>query len=178
MGLSIKTVSLFSYHHWSVKRLYKSAFPPEERLPYLSLLANAWTGLGRFEAYYDGRTFVGFTYTLTGQMLDFLFFLAVETSLRSKGYGGQMVRLIREKAGAKPVLLAIEPLETRASNYSQRQHRLRFYQKNGWQLTDTFYHEGSERYQLMTTQPLPSYKPLQELMDNYCLKGVAVSLSK
>ena len=49
-------------------------------------------------------------------------------------------------------MLTIEPMdEERVSNRGQRLKRLAFYERNGYQLLNHFYFEGTERYQILIT---------------------------
>lgn len=148
-----------------VKALYLSAFPAHERFPYLPTLLNTCRSFVHLTAYYDGDDFVGFTYSLEGEDLVFLCFLAVEARHHSKGYGGQIIEKVRQRAGERPLLLSIEPMdETDAANYDQRLRRLAFYKRNGLTLSQHFYFEGKERYQLMSTDLSVNWQSLETLV--------------
>ena len=135
-----------------IEPLYEAAFPVEERLPLWQL---SWNSLKRgqsFLAYFDQEVFVGLTYTIYTDNLVYLLFLAVEESKQSQGYGSQILAQVREEAGERPCVLTIEPMdEEDASNRTQRLKRLAFYERNGYQALNHFYFEGSERYQILTT---------------------------
>lgn len=153
MGLTRQKVTLFSRQYREVKQLYQTAFPKVERLPYLPLILNTYRPLADCYAYYDGDSFVGLAYLLQNDDLLYLFFLAVNTKIRSRGYGSAILQDIKKVAGNRPIILAIEPLDESADNYAQRQKRVAFYAKNGFQLTAYYYHEGKEIYQVMATDP-------------------------
>ena len=75
-----------------VKRLYRKAFPREERAPWLRLMRayNEWDCA--IEAYYHGKTFIGFTVELERTEFIYLFFFAVSRRVRGKGYGKKILR--------------------------------------------------------------------------------------
>jgi len=49
------------------KKLYLTAFPAVERLPYFPLVLNAYRRLANFYAYYDKDDFVGLVYLLENE---------------------------------------------------------------------------------------------------------------
>ena len=105
-----------------------------------------------FLAYFDQGVFIGFTYVICTDNLVYLLFLAVKESKQSQGYGSQILAQVREEAGERPCVLTIEPMdEEQVSNRAQRLKRLAFYERNGYQALNHFYFEGSERYQILTT---------------------------
>ena len=62
-------------------------------------------------------------------------------------------------------MLTIEPMdEEGASNRNQRLKRLAFYERNGYQLLNHFYFEGSERYQILTTDKSLSLVDLERAL--------------
>ncbi|MFC3932637.1 hypothetical protein ACVR0S_09380 [Streptococcus dentapri] len=64
MFLKAKSLLPWSSSYRAVKKLYMDAFPKNERLPYIFLLANSLRPLASCYAYYDKKQFVGFTYIL------------------------------------------------------------------------------------------------------------------
>ena len=62
-------------------------------------------------------------------------------------------------------MLTIEPMdEEDASNRTQRLKRLAFYERNGYQALNHFYFEGSERYQILTTDKSLSLVDLERAL--------------
>lgn len=146
-----------------VMSLYRTAFPPEERLPLGQLFLNSLKRGQSFSAYYDGSVFVGFTYVIETKEFVFLLFLAVDGQHRSKGYGRQILKEVAELAGSRPCVLTIEPMdETQAPNYGQRLKRLAFYEAHGYQALNHYYYEGKERYQIVTTDSHLSLDKLEQ----------------
>ncbi|KXT78920.1 hypothetical protein STRDD13_00350 [Streptococcus sp. DD13] len=133
--------------------MYLRSFPAHERLPYFPLVVNSWRKIANFYAYYNHEEFVGFAYVLSTTEAYFILFLAVNDLVHSKGYGSKILQDLRQDAGKRPIMLAIEPMNEEAANRTQRKKRLAFYERNGFELTQHFYYEGSERYQIMLTNP-------------------------
>ena len=178
MGLSRQTVSLFSKNYRDVKALYLAAFPAVERLPYLPLVLNAQRRLANFYAYYDDEKFVGLAYLLENKEVVYLFFLAVNTKIRSRGYGTAILQDIKKLAGERPIILAMEPLDKTAQNYQQRVKRVDFYKKNGFKITDYYYHEGKEVYQVMATDDALDIRSVERLTKKAVLGLISTSFEK
>ena len=113
-------------------RLYRAAFPKEERVP-LGLLRLLTLRRGvDLTCYREGETFCGFTYTVTEGNVVFVLFFAVDEALRGQGYGSSILKFLREKNPGKTVILNVEPLDPEAENAEERVRRVRFYEKNGF----------------------------------------------
>lgn len=147
-SLSVKALSPLASQ---VKELYLASFTKEERLPYWFLLLQAWRRKADFRAYVDQDQLVGFSYTIAGAATDFLLFLAVSAEYQSQGFGTAILQEVK-KATDRPLIVTIEPPFVPCDNAEQRKRRLAFYEKNGLYLTEHFYYENTERYQVMTSR--------------------------
>lgn len=172
------SVSVFSSHFWLVKDLYERSFPKEERIP----LALFWLGILRKKAtcvaYYRSNHFVGFSYTLSSDELSYLFFLAVEKESQGQGIGTQILKTLTSKAQHKPLVVTIEEVDYSSSNIEQRLKRLAFYEANGFIMTPTDYHEGTETYQVLSTHPGFDPQALLKLIKTVLFSCVAVSVKQ
>ena len=130
-----------------IKQLYMDAFPFEERIPfYIMVLVGNDRGV-EFLSIYDDDTWLGFIHTLVGEKLSYIFYFAIDSSLRQSGYGS---KIIREYKKIHPKLsLAIEPIEDNSDNIRQRKKRLEFYEKNGFETLDTRVVEMGVEFELM-----------------------------
>jgi YjeF N-terminal domain protein len=100
-----------------------------------------------FLSIYDDDTWLGFIHTLVGEKLSYIFYFAIDGSLRQSGYGS---KIIREYKKMHPKLsLAIEPIEEDSDNIKQRKKRLAFYEKNGFETLDTRVVEMGVEFELM-----------------------------
>ena len=152
MTLEVRNIYPLTPTFKNVASLYEAAFPVEERLPLWQLSWNSLIRGQSFLAYFDREVFIGLTYSIYTENLVYLLFLAVEESKQSQGYGSQILAQVKKEAGVRPCVLTIEPMdEEAASNRNQRLKRLAFYERHGYQLLNHFYFEGTERYQILTT---------------------------
>ena len=130
-----------------IKQLYMDAFPFEERIPFYIMVSVGNDRGVEFLSIYDDDTWLGFIHTLVGEKLSYIFYFAIDGSLRQSGYGS---KIIREYKKMHPKLsLAIEPIEEDSDNIKQRKKRLAFYEKNGFETLDTKVVEMGVEFELM-----------------------------
>lgn len=133
-------------------RLYRAAFPKEERVP-LGLLRLLTLRRGvDLICYREGETFCGFTYTVTDGNVVFVLFFAVDEALRGRGYGSSILKFLREKNPGKTVILNVEPLDSNAENAEERVRRVRFYENNGFFDTDYDIDEIGGTFRVFATE--------------------------
>jgi len=131
------------------KALYLTAFPAEERAPWLLLKRRAGQGRAEALAAMDGGSFAGMAYVVISGDTVYLFYLAVEENRRGQGTGGQIISALRERYPDKRIYLAREQLDESAENYPQRESRHRFYLANGFQDWGAQIKEGPVTYDVM-----------------------------
>ncbi|MBE6031831.1 MAG: GNAT family N-acetyltransferase [Clostridiales bacterium] len=146
-----------------IKALKDRNFPPQDQFPMWLIVLLAKRKTVDFYAFYDGELFCGFAYVIRSKGMFYFRYLAVEETLRSKGYGGQILSELRKLAGGMPMTFNIEPLDPSADNYEQRVRRKAFYLRNGF--LDTGYdlnHMGHDYYIMTDREPcdLEEYKRL------------------
>ena len=130
-----------------IKQLYMDAFPFDERIPFYIMVSVGNDRGVEFLSIYDDDTWLGFIHTLVGEKLSYIFYFAIDGSLRQSGYGS---KIIREYKKMHPKLsLAIEPIEEGSDNIRQRKKRLAFYEKNGFETLDTKVVEMGVEFELM-----------------------------
>lgn len=121
-----------------VNNLAKEAFPPEEYLEPAKIIEMAKADNFDFLALKDIDTFVGFMVVLTYEDLAYLFFLAIDSSCRSKGYKSRAIKILKEKYPSKKQVVDFEMLDNLADNSIQREKRRNFYLHNGYKETGLF----------------------------------------
>ena len=119
-------------------QLNHEAFPPEEFLETEKIISLAQQGLFEVTALYDGEEFVGFFVVVAEKTVVYLFFLAIDEAKRSRGYGAQALRLLKDMYPGCQIALDMEEVDETAGNYEQRKRRLRFYSHNGYVQTGFF----------------------------------------
>lgn len=116
-----------------VSNLYLTAFPEEERPPlfyfYDSLKSHKDNEL---LSYYDGDAFIGFTYLVIYQDIVYLFFLAVDSKQRNKGYGTKIIQYLKDRYLNKTIILCYEEVDEKYSDYQLRKRRQDFYFRNSF----------------------------------------------
>ncbi|WP_448947053.1 NAD(P)H-hydrate epimerase [Lachnoanaerobaculum sp.] len=130
-----------------IKQLYMDAFPFEERIPFYIMVSVGNDRGVEFLSIYDDDTWLGFIHTLVGEKLSYIFYFAIDGSLRQSGYGSEIIR--EYKKMHPKLLLAIEPIEEDSDNIKQRKKRLAFYEKNGFETLDTRVVEMGVEFELM-----------------------------
>lgn len=167
MALTIKWVLSFSKTNAAVKALYKQAFPSEEKVPYFLLKSQAQRGLVDLLAYFDGDTFVGFTYTITHGDITYLFYLAVNDAVQSQGYGSQILAEVDKQHPMNRIILMVEALDADADNNDDRQRRVAFYTSNGFVRTHKEVVEQGVTYEMMAKRGDVSATEYQKLIKHY-----------
>ncbi len=114
----------------------KRVFPKEELIPMWLIRIIILKKNYDFKVYYDNDLFVGILFTIESDDSLFVFYIAVNDKIHSKGYGSKLLKVIFDKYPNKPVTLFIETMSDKsAENYEQRVKRLAFYERNGFRYT-------------------------------------------
>lgn len=136
-----------------IRRLYRTAFPAIERAPLFVLFSKSKRDENDFYAVTDNGKFVGLVYAIKSRSVVYVFFLAVEESMRKKGYGTKILNMIRDTYSPLPIALMIEDTQiTDAHNYHDRLLRLEFYKKNGFRQLNIKINEATVDYELLSTE--------------------------
>lgn len=118
-----------------VKEIYMEAFPKKERMSYWMMLLMAKMEHTDFLAAYDGDKVCGLVYMAVVDKITFIMFLAVDSRVRSKGCGSQILSCVQERYPDNAIIVSIERCDEDAENREQRLRRKRFYLDNGYQET-------------------------------------------
>ncbi len=154
-----------------VERLAKEAFPPEEYLSPAKLIEMTEHGEVDFWGLYDGDTFVGFTVISIFEGMSYLFFLAIDASLRSKGYGGKVLRLLDELYPNKQQVVDFEKIDESAPNNAQRITRKAFYMRNGYQETGKFISYLGVDYEILCKDATFDFETFKKMMLGFKIDG-------
>lgn len=136
-----------------IKALYLRAFPAVERLPFWLLKKKTQRRIAEFCSLYDDDEWVGFIYTLKNDSLAYVFFLAIDDTKRSHGYGSKLISLLTERYAGLVIGLSAERPDDQAENNKQRIRRQKFYQRNDF-LHSGYYsvEKGGEKFDFLTYQ--------------------------
>lgn len=138
MKLNTEKITRKSQYWHNINSLATEAFPPEEYLAPDKLVEMSKEDNFDFWALTDGDAFVGFMVVQTYKNLAYLFFLAIDSSCRAKGYGSRAIETLRELYPDKKQVVDFEMLDEAAPNNIQRINRRQFYLKNGYKETGLF----------------------------------------
>lgn len=140
-----------------LRKLYGTAFPVEEQIPYDDLIYLLDKLDIDYTAYYEGDLLVGMTMVLRLQRYNWDWYFAVREELRGHGYGQDILSvLLDEYRGQRPFIIDIEsPLQADAPNPCQRQRRHAFYVRNGLRNTPTSRTFQGITYTIMTNSDEP-----------------------
>lgn len=117
-----------------VREIYEYSFPEEERRCWSSLIEERDSGnLQLWGVMLDNRM-IGFVTTWDVCGVKYIEHFAIAREERNCGAGKRVIELLRKKFD-KPLLLEAEPPETSA----EAERRIRFYQRNGFEVADRDY---------------------------------------
>lgn len=121
-----------------IKRLYQTAFPEEEQIPWADLLRLVKEMPLDFTAYYDNEVFIGLTIVYPRPTYNWFWYFAVCEELRGKGYGQQILTQLIERYKDSSNILDMESPEHPSPNPEQRKRRHEFYLRNGFRDTHVY----------------------------------------
>lgn len=123
----------------ALRRLYETAFPVGEQIPYDDLVHLLDVMDIDYTAYYDDEMLVGLMMVLRLPRYNWAWYFAVQEELRGHGYGQAIFSAVLDKyRGKRPFIMDIEsPNQPDAPNLEQRKRRHAFYLRNGMRDTGT-----------------------------------------
>ncbi|MGN0633977.1 MAG: GNAT family N-acetyltransferase [Oscillospiraceae bacterium] len=149
------------------KRLYLKAFPIEERAPFFLLSAKAAAKNVDFWGIYDGGEWCGFIYIVNYLDLSYVHYFAVEDGVRGKGIGSRTLELLKRRYSGRRFFLAVERLDPEAENFGQRQKRVDFYKRCGFEPLGSTVTEGAVTYDLLGIGGKVTNEEYQSLMGQW-----------
>lgn len=149
--MEVKKVTIFSKEYREVKQLQQSAFPANELYPMWILRLLAMRKNIHYIGFYDGEDFCGLLYYSVSNNLVYVFYVAVNDKIRSKGIGTKIFQWLKKQYPDKEITLNIEPLDGDAENAEQRVRRMKFYEKQGFRNSRYMLKDTSGDYYILTT---------------------------
>ena len=149
-----QAITFIPYHDapnkGALKKLYRTAFPKAERAPLPLLIRLSKRGECAFSGCYREGKFVGLTVAIERPAFAYLFFLAVEESVRSHGFGGSILEAVKARYRGKPLVLDMEERDAAAPNAAQRERRSCFYEKHGFAPAGFTYSYNGVTYEVLS----------------------------
>jgi len=131
-----------------VRRLYESAFPKEEQIPWKDLMRLMKTMSLDFTVYYEdcdafaeansaaeSSRLLGLTIVYPRKQFNWFWYFAVPEELRGQGIGQRILTRLIEKYSGQSNILDMESPEQVCENSEQRKRRHAFYLRNGFRDT-------------------------------------------
>lgn len=150
--------------------LAMEAFPPEEYLAPTELIKMQTQSPLDFWALYDNDSFVGFMTVVTFQQMAYLFFLAIDSKTRSKGYGGKALDLMFKQYPKHQHVVDLEMLDDEADNKEQRITRRNFYLRNGYKPTGHFLSYFGVSYEVLCQDDCFDFELFKKLLEKLPIK--------
>lgn len=167
MRITLKRVKYSLPEYKQIKELFQNAFPPEERPPFLLLMAKTGREDVDFWGIYADGKWIGLAYIISKGKLSYLFYLAVSETERGKGFGSAIIRTLMRMYDGQQLFLALETLDEAAPNYDERVKRRNFYMHNGLRPVDCQITEGGVTYDVMGTSEHLEPGDYIEMMNEY-----------
>lgn len=157
--LEEKRVRAFSREEREARRIFLSSFPKEERMPLFFFYGKDKD----FFVYLDNEKVVGFSLVVSSPSFSLLYYLAVDSSIRGKGYGSEIVEKLREHYKGK--LAVIYESTKKDSTNEEKIRRHRFYQSLGFKDTSYTIRDYSGAFDTASLfYPFPTDKEVIALM--------------
>lgn len=172
MKITLKRINLFSPDYPKISRLYKTAFPADERAPIAVLTMRAGRENVDFWGLYANDRWIGLAYAISENDLTYLFYLALSEDVRGKGLGSKSLQALMKYYSGNRFYIALEQLDPSADNIVERIRRRQFYLKNGLKPIDRTIREASVVYDVMSTGDVQP-EEYETMMRNYLGKRVA-----
>lgn len=118
-----------------LRRLYETAFPVEEQIPYPDLVRLLPVMPIAYSAWYAGDSFVGLTLVCEWPTANWFWYFAVADGMRGRGYGSMVLKAVMARYLGRVLVLDIESPRQQCVNLEQRRRRHAFYLRHG--LLDT-----------------------------------------
>ena len=151
----------------TIKKLYINSFPTNERAPFYMLKKKAIAHKADMWCIYDKNLFVGMAYVVSNKDLAYLFYFAIDESLRGKHYGTRALKSVFRLYEDKKIFLALEDWKDNAENIDERIKRHNFYLKAGLKDLPYYLKEVNMIYALMGNCNFVHPNEYKTLINNY-----------
>lgn len=149
MSMLLKKVTFSLPEYQDIKKLYKMAFPADERAPFPLMMLRAMQKKADFRSVYDNGEWAGMVYIMGCNGLYYIFYLAVAENKRNGGTGSRILKAVLERYKGKRIFLAIEHPDENADNYEMRVRRRNFYLRNGFKDLNKKITENTVTYDML-----------------------------
>lgn len=131
-----------------IEDLYIKSFPENERSPF-HLLLDDKNKCSEIFAFYDKDIFCGFISLLTYKDISHIIYFAIDKSKRNKGYGSNLLRLLKDLKPNHKIIADIEYPNEKCKNKTERIKRKQFYINNNFMPSGVKYKWRRETYEIL-----------------------------
>ena len=170
MALSFKEINRDSAYVHDVENIFRISFPRRTAVSMEDFFRMKAQGNFDFQAIFDGDDLVGFYNALVSDSITYLFFFAIDSDARSRGYGSRVLSLLPDQYPDRIQILDMERVDPEADNYDQRCRRRDFYEKNGYYDSGYQISYFGEVFTLMTKASFPM-DDLEQLLNTADLEA-------
>ena len=131
-----------------IRKIYDSSFPYAERVPFERLIRSIKEDRIMY-AYYDDGKLIGISYLFLLDDIAYIGYFCVREDLRNKGYGTQILEMIKEDFSGYRIAIDIEEVKENSDNYEERKRRKDFYLHKGFREAGIFYNFYDVDYEIL-----------------------------
>lgn len=157
----MKIIKFNRKYYKQVNDIYKNSFPKEER--YISLNKMLMTKDTKLYCLVNQEEVYGIIYLIEYHQMIFILYLAINTKIRSKGYGSYILKWCLDTYKE----LNIEEVNESKIDYEIRKKRQNFYLKNGFFDTDYMSIEDTQNFNILCNHKeinIENYKALDKFV--------------
>lgn len=176
--LNIKIVNKEFKDIKSLEKLNDEAFPTNERMQISEMLQLIEQGKLEVSAVYDDEKFIGFYAMVVYHTVSYIFFLAIDSKERSKGYGSKTLELMKKQYQDYQIVLDMEAVIQTASNYKQRKARKEFYVRNGFFETGFYLDFNGMEMEVLCNEHKLNDATFSSLLENLKIRKIPFRLYK
>ena len=131
------------------EQINDEAFPLSERMSFDEIFDFASDTNMDVLGIYDDKKPIGFVVLLKNKECGYIYFLAIDGHMRSKGYGSAAIQKMLEVYSNLQLVLDFEVIDENAENNAQRIRRKNFYLRNGFYETGNYTMLRGDRFEVV-----------------------------
>ncbi len=161
-----------------INLLYKKAFPRAERKPFFIIRKKQKQNLAEILSIEVAGECVGFFINAVIGDTVFVDYFAIGEQHRSKGYGSIAIDALKSFHKDKKIILEVEKIDEKYSDYATRVRRKNFYLKNGFSETGLFIKLVGIDMEVLSYLGTIDYEEFNAIYERYVGKTFAKFLVK
>lgn len=146
------------------EQINDEAFPLSERMSFDEIFEFASDTNTDVLGIYDGKKPIGIVVLLKNSECGYIYFLAIDSHVRSKGYGSAAIQKMLEVYSDLQLVLDFEVIDENAENNAQRIRRKNFYLRNGFHETGNHTMLHDDHFEVVCSGGELRKAPLRDLL--------------